>query len=411
MGTSLSAGANIGLGDASRVGVAIGWAPEGLDDIDASAFLCGSAGKVLSDAHFIFYNAPRSPDGAVQFQPQAGSSELLRQQFEVDLTRVEAAVERLELALTIHNAQARGINFGALQRVTVRLLDLANGSELAQFAVPVGGMQETALILAALYRRNGQWKFRAVGQGFIGGLAPLATHYGVDVAADEPAPPAPAPTPAAPPPPAKPTVNLSKVTLEKRGQSVSLEKRSEAGFGEILFNLNWNQRPQKSGMLAGLFGGKQGIDLDLGCLWELEGGEYRGVVQALGEAWGEFHNPPFIQHAGDDRTGAVAEGENIRINGDRLPYIRRILVFAYIYAGAPNWAAADGVATVKLPGQPDIEVRLDNPVAGEAMCAIALIENDHGKLKVTKEERYFHGHREMDLAYHWGLRWVAGSKN
>ncbi|HCF18165.1 MAG TPA: stress protein, partial [Rhodospirillum rubrum] len=149
---------------------------------------------------------------------------------------------------------------------------------------------------------------------------------------------------------------------------------------------------------------------DLGCLWEMEGSGQKGVIQALGEAWGDYAREPFIRHAGDDRTGAMAQGENIKINGDRLSQIKRILVFAFIYDGAPNWAAADGVATVKIPGQPDIEVRLDNPASGQGMCAIALIEKDGGKLKVTKEERYFRGHKDMDETYRWGLRWVSGSK-
>jgi tellurite resistance protein TerA len=157
-------------------------------------------------------------------------------------------------------------------------------------------------------------------------------------------------------------------------------------------------------------GGNKAIDLDLGCLWELQDGN-RGVIQALGEAWGSYRSAPFIQHAGDDRTGAVAQGECIRINGDQLSQIKRILVFAFIYDGVPNWAAADGVTTVKVPGQQDIEVRLDNPTSGQGMCAIAQIENDRGKLKVTKEERYFRGHKEMDRAFGWGMRWVAGSKD
>jgi tellurite resistance protein TerA len=115
--------------------------------------------------------------------------------------------------------------------------------------------------------------------------------------------------------------------------------------------------------------------------------------------------------AGDDRTGAATGGETIRINGDSLSRIKRVLVYAFIYEGVANWAAADGVATVRVPGQPDIEVRLDNPASGQGFCAIALIENDRGKFKVTKEERYFRGHRDADKAYGWHMRWAAGSKD
>lgn len=420
--SALTPGANVAIPESDRIIVSVGWDPASQPgmEVDASAFMAGSDGKVPSDEHFVFYGSRTSPDGTVRFSPSAslaGYSDL--QSFEIDLVKVSGRVEFIDICLTIHEGQARGQNFGDLRTVVARLLEPAANSEIAHFDLPVAGMKETAITLGRIYRRNGQWKFRAIGQGFVGGLAPLARQYGVDVAEEAssvpvpesvqeklapppPFPPAPQPIPAAKP------VNLSKITLEKRGQSVSLEKKGAAGFGEILFNLNWNRRP-KRGLFGGLRGAK-GIDLDLGCLWELEDGEI-GVVQALGEAWGDFRYEPFIQHAGDDRTGATAEGENIRINGDQISEIKRILVFAFIYEGVPNWAAADGVATVKVPGNSDIEVRLDNPSSGQGMCAIALIENDGGKLKVTKEERYFSSHMDMDRAYRWGLRWVAGSKD
>ncbi|MCW2244659.1 tellurite resistance protein TerA [Azospirillum fermentarium] len=418
--SALTPGANIAIPESDRIVVAVGWDPASQPgmEVDASAFMAGSDGKVPSDEHFVFYGSRTSPDGAVRFNPSAssaGGADL--QSFEISLSKLPGGVEVIDICLTIHEGQARGQSFGNLRTVAARLLEPAANAEIARFDLPVAGMKETAITLGRIYRRNGQWKFRAVGQGFVGGLAPLARQYGVDIA--EEAAPAPVPVPVQespapslppqPEPAAKP-VNLSKITLEKRGQSVSLEKKGAAGFGEILFNLNWNKRQSKGGLFGGLLGANKGIDLDLGCLWELENGTI-GVVQALGEAWGDFRRKPFIQHAGDDRTGAAAEGENIRINGDHISEIKRILVFAFIYEGVPNWAAADGVATVKISGHANIEVRLDNPASGQGMCAIALIENDGGKLKVTKEERYFGSHKDMDKAYRWGLRWVAGSKD
>jgi tellurite resistance protein TerA len=396
--------------------LAVGWNPKSVSgmEVDSSAFLVGANEKVPNDEHFVFYGSQKSPDGSVRFisSPSSGSSADL-QGFEVELGAVNADIESLDVCVTIHEGQARGQSFGSLTSIFARLVDLASGQEIARFELQTAGMKESAITLVKIYRRNGQWKLRAVGQGFVGGLAPLAQQYGVDVA-DEAPPSQEKPIqekPVAPPPPAAKPVSLTKVTLEKRGQSVSLEKKSDAGFGEILVNLNWNQRPKKkAGFLGGLMGGNKDIDLDLGCLWELEDG-HKGVIQALGNAWGDYRGEPFIRHAGDDRTGAMAQGENIRINGDKLSKIKRILVFAFIYDGVPNWSAADGVVTLKAPGQSDIEVRLDNPASGQGMCAIAVIENDRGKLKVTKEERYFQGHREMDKAYSWGLRWAAGSKD
>lgn len=415
MAVVLTPGANAGIPDCGRILVAVGWDPKSRPgmEIDASAFMIGADGKVPNDGHFVFYGSQASPDGSVRFIPSpADQSDV--QAFEVDPAKVGSTVESIDVCVTIHEGQSRGQSFGGLKGVFARLVELSSGQEIARFDLQTAGMKETAITLAKVYRRNGQWKIRAVGQGFAGGLAPLARQYGVDVADETPPAPAAQEGPAASPPPPAPAakpVSLTKVTLEKRGQSVSLEKKRDDGFGEIVFNLNWNQRREKkAGFLGGLLGGNKGIDLDLGCLWELEDG-YKGVIQALGEAWGEYRSEPFIRHAGDDRTGAMSQGENIRINGDQITKIKRILVFAFIYEGVPNWAAADGVATVKIPGQPDIEVRLDNPASGQGMCAIAVIETDRGKLKVTKEERYFCGHLDMDKAYRWGLRWVAGSKD
>ncbi|WP_299436731.1 TerD family protein [uncultured Rhodospira sp.] len=420
---ALVPGANTAIPGDGTIGVAIGWAPAapaGME-IDASAFMIGADGTVLSDEHFVFYGAAQGPGGTVRFLPTLSTGvpgDI--QGFEIDLPAVPPTVQSIDICLTIHEGQTRGQKFSSLSGVVARVM--AAGTEVARFDLSTGGMSETAITLMKVYRRNDAWKVRAVGQGFAGGLAPLARQYGVDIAEDEAAsaPPQPAPPPPAPEP-APSSVNLSKVTLEKRGQSVSLDKKAgAAGYGEIIFNLNWNEQPQQQSAQPsrGLFGGlgnlgggrNRGIDLDLGCLWDLRDGD-KGAVQALGESWGRYDGPPFIRHAGDDRTGALAQGETIRINGDRITAISRILVYAFIYEGAPNWAAADGIATVRVPGQPDIEVRLDNPRSGFGMCAIALIENIGGTLRVTKEERYFRGHRDMDEAYGWGLRWTAGSKD
>ena len=206
----------------------------------------------------------------------------------------------------------------------------------------------------------------------------------------------------------------SKVVLKRKGDSARLKVKSTGGLGEILINLNWNQgQPQKQqgGLLGRLLGGGGGggIDLDLGCLVELSGGE-KGAVQPLGNSFGAFDRPPYILHCGDDRTGAWSEGENIRINGDRIPSIRRILVYSYIYEGAANWREADGIVTIIQAGAPDIVVELDEPKDGVSMCAIALFENVGNTFNVKKVVQYFTAHPEMDRAFNWGLKWTPGSK-
>jgi tellurite resistance protein TerA len=210
-------------------------------------------------------------------------------------------------------------------------------------------------------------------------------------------------------------VNLSKVTLTKTAPSVSLTK-SGGATGELRVNLDWNARsaqPTGGGFLKRLAAAsRSGIDLDLGCLYEFTDGR-KGVVQALG---GAFHSAdharqPIIALDGDDRSGATVGGENLRIDLRRVDEIRRILVFAFIYEGVPNWAAADGVVTLYPASGAPIEMRLDESDPGAPMCAIALLTNTGTDLTVNREVRYIHGGQEvLDRTYGWGMQWSAGRK-
>ena len=199
------------------------------------------------------------------------------------------------------------------------------------------------------------------------------------------------------------------ISLEK-GQKVSLQKKSAAGLGEILVNLNWNARPQKQGFLSSLLGGGQGIDLDLGCLYELKNGQ-KGAVQALGNAFGALDRPPYVALDGDDRTGSSAAGENLRINGNRIADIKRILVYTFIYEGIANWQQANAVVTVKYPNAEDIIVRMDTFNSSKIMCGLALFENQNDQtFSVEKIVQFFSGHEELDRAFHWGIQWKPGRK-
>lgn len=206
-------------------------------------------------------------------------------------------------------------------------------------------------------------------------------------------------------------VSLSKVTLTKNAPTVSLTKHGGAGglSGELRVNLNWTSRPQS----GGLFKRPQGsdIDLDLGCLYELANGR-KGVVQALGNSFQSRNDgPPIISLDGDDRTGESTEGENLRIDLSRLAEIRRILVFAYIYEGSPNWAGADGVVTLFPRAGAPIEVRLDESDPSARTCAIAMLENVGGDLSVRREVQYVRGTQSaLDAAYGWGMKWTPGRK-
>ena len=206
-------------------------------------------------------------------------------------------------------------------------------------------------------------------------------------------------------------VSLSKVTLTKSAPSVSLTKRGATG-GQLRVNLQWTTgAPQKKGLFSRITGGGGGIDLDLACLWEFSDGS-KGVVQALGNAFqAPYQGAPIIRLDGDDRSGSNAAGENMFIDLARVNEIRRILVFAFIYEGVPNWAAADGVVTLYPAQGPEIEVRLDEADTGSPTCVIALLENKGGELTVRREVRYIRGGQaDVDAAYGWGMKWAPGRK-
>ncbi len=192
----------------------------------------------------------------------------------------------------------------------------------------------------------------------------------------------------------------------RKGQKVNLEKHGSS-MGEILINLNWSQPVKKGGFFAPK---PKPIDLDLGCLFELQNG-VKGCVQALGNSFGSLNSLPYIALDGDDRTGSSAGGENLRVNGAMIREIRRILIFTFIYEGAANWREANGIVTVKCPGSQDVIVRMDEYGSSQRMCAIALLENSNNEtFSAEKIVRFFNGHSEMDKAFNWGLRWTPGRK-
>ena len=205
-------------------------------------------------------------------------------------------------------------------------------------------------------------------------------------------------------------VSLSKVTLTKSAPSVSLTKGGAGG--QMRVNLQWSAaEPQRKGGLFGRITSRSTVDLDLACLWEFADGT-KGVVQALGNAFqAPYQGRPIIRLDGDDRSGSNAAGENMFIDLSRVAEIRRILVFAFIYEGAPNWAAADGVVTLFPAVGPQVEVRLDESDPGAPTCAIAMLENQRGELVVHREVRYIQGGQaDLDRAYGWGMEWTRGRK-
>jgi len=191
MSISLAKGGNVSLSKEepglTKILIGLGWdtrSSDGTDfDLDASAFLLADTGKVRSDTDFIFYNNLRSADGAVEHtgDNRTGEGDGDDEAVIVDLTKVAGDVQKVAVAATIHEADSRRQNFGMVQNAFMRVVNAATDREIARYDLTEDYSVETALIFGEIYRHNGEWKFRAVGQGYQGGLAPLARNYGVDV--------------------------------------------------------------------------------------------------------------------------------------------------------------------------------------------------------------------------------------
>ncbi|WP_368900512.1 TerD family protein [Mixta calida] len=361
-------------------------------EIDVSAFRLYGNGKVHGDSDMVFYGQRNNEDNTIRYS--ASGNETM---FAVNIRQLRADVQKVAFTATCD----AGKTIAQVRSLSIQVE--VNGAVILRGDVDVAGRPEAALILGELYRRNNEWKFRFVSQGFNGGLKPLAEHFGITVADD----PAPAPTPAPAPAPA-PKVSLSKVSLTKEKPAISLQKKDD--YGQIRVNLNWNKGGQQSkGFFKGVFNSNKGIDLDLGAFIEMSDG-HRTLVQALGERFGDFEYEPFVELQGDDRTGAVSDGEWLHINGREWKHIREVLIYAFIYEGVPSWENTDGVVTIHMPGQPPIETQLTEGSNRNNMCAIARLVNESGAIRVERINRYFSGHDAMDKAFGWGFRWSAGSK-
>ncbi|MDP9885971.1 tellurium resistance protein TerD [Sinomonas atrocyanea] len=190
-GLTLSKGGNLSLTKTdpglTKAIVGLGWDPRTTTgdafDLDASALLVGPNGKVRSDADFIFYNQKQSPDGAVTHlgDNRTGEGEGDDEQIQVDLTKVAADVERIVVVVSIDQAESRRQNFGMVRSAYCRIVNQGTDAEVVRYDLSEDAASETCMIFAELYRNAGEWKFKAVGQGYASGLAGVATDFGVNL--------------------------------------------------------------------------------------------------------------------------------------------------------------------------------------------------------------------------------------
>ena len=197
MAISLKKGGNISLKKAAsdsgsssnfkKLIVGLGWDSRVTDgdsfDLDAIAFILNDSGTVRSDKDFIFYNQLKTANGSVIHlgDNTHGKGEGDDEQVEIDLSLLDDDINKISLCVTIHDAESRCQNFGMVENAYVRVVNDSDGVEIARYDLTEDAAMETAMVFAELYKRNNEWKFKAIGQGFTGGLQPLAQKYGVNV--------------------------------------------------------------------------------------------------------------------------------------------------------------------------------------------------------------------------------------
>ena len=191
MAISLQKGGNVNLSKEApglkKMTIGLGWDTRATDgaafDLDGAVFLLNTTGKVRSDADFVFYNNLKSADGSIVHSGDnlTGAGEGDDETVTIDLASVPADIDKIVVGVTIHDAEARKQNFGMVSKAFIRCINSDGGTEIARYDLSEDGSTEAAMVFGEVYRNGTDWKFRAIGQGFQGGLGPLAKSFGVAV--------------------------------------------------------------------------------------------------------------------------------------------------------------------------------------------------------------------------------------
>lgn len=361
-------------------------------EADLACFGVDAQQKLSDDRYFIFYNQLQSPEGALKIDISTASTV-----FDIDLQKLPNSIQKLVFTVT-----AEEVGMAALQDGQMQIIQNNEIVETFSFCGKDFDQQK-AIILCEVYQKDNQWRLSMVVNGFNAGLSALLAHFGgeevkEEVPAEKELPKQTVTAKAeAQPVPKEP---LKKVSLSKKGDShkIDLSKNSQ----RIRVNLNWNQTMKK-----GLFGVNKPIDLDLACLYRLKDGR-RGIVQALGNAFGSDFMEPFIKLDQDDRTGTSVTGENMYFYKPEL--IDFAVIFAYIYEGVPNWNKTDATIVLQQEGSPEIELSIKNGRPQDRYVVFASLTNGADGLNIVREERFFNSHMAVDQHYGFGLRWRDGHK-
>lgn len=383
---SMKKGANVALpAGLTHIRVGLGWeAPDDGPfkyDLDSSAFMLKADGKVGCDEHFVFFSNLKSPDGSVKHLGDSLDGETGQENDEVidvDLARVPGTIDKIVFVINIYDAVVRGQKFGDLDNAVIRLINPIDGTEITRFNIAEGDIaDETAMIFGELYRHNGNWKFRAVAQGYKAGFATLVSkEYGVDLGEETPAdnnsvPPTfqatPTPLPV-PPAPAFAPLNFSKGEINvAKGQVVTM-KRGRT----MTMSLKWLAANKDLGLIA-LVAYKDGMRESFD--------------------WRKLRDTRFseIIHSGDVTHGGANACEKITITPNGNTEIDSIAIVAYseLSNGVGSFYGMKAHAVIDN-GEGDVAtVRLhrNNPIAYHVVIA-TIVFGDHGQMDVRQVGRY-----------------------
>jgi tellurium resistance protein TerD len=191
MAINLQKGQNVSLNQEApgmnMIHTGLGWDTQSFSgndfDLDVMIFLTDGNGKVVTDEHFVYFNNLKSPDGAVEHtgDNRTGAGDGDDEVINIDLAKIESRVEKVVFTVNIHEAEARRQNFGQVKNAYIRVVDKSTNAEIIRYDLSEDFSVETSLVVAELYRRSGEWKFKAVGQGFKDGLVALCRAHGVNV--------------------------------------------------------------------------------------------------------------------------------------------------------------------------------------------------------------------------------------
>lgn len=415
--TQLISGANAPVaGD--HVEILITW-PTASGALDPSAFLVAENGKVRSDADMVFYNQESAEKGCVRLVESVGG----QARFAIALTDVPSTIVKIIFCLTVETPGRSMAGF-----VGTALGVLEGGREAHRFEPALSGASEVSMMVAELYRRDNNWKIRAIGQGFRDGLGALATSLGVDVEGDDsgasapdpvPAPvpsaspptppppastppPSPPPPPVTPPPPAQPAAPSPAPPPAVRTPGSQPFDRKDtligAGHGgRLTVTLDWRWT------IGGTDGRIRPLGLSLGAACIAPDGT-RSAIQS-GDWRGRLEAAPWLLVTPGNLADENAGQESLSFNLEGLAAYAQIDLYAFIGQGSATWGGSETWVNLSGPSLPTSEFCIDPPADGMSAVALLRIVNRDGQCAVTRLDQCAADQRELDARLGWHLAW------